>query len=213
MTAAARAQPLLEYAPAVLPRDDVVSGMLPVTTYQRERFIDAVDLTVCGQPKPHLVVFAHDQFFVESPQLLDQLSGNHHAGQSNDGRPNQQVFQYPSGRDRPATGAGRGSRIAGSIHHSKPRVAPFARRMATQRRDLDLEFPRQPEIVGVQKGDQFALRFAQRGIAYYRGSSGVRQPDHFDARWTLEAFQVSPGVGARAVIRDDEFPVLEGLGE
>ena len=67
MTAAARTQPLLEYASSVLPRYDVVSGMLPVTTYQRERFIDAVDLAVRGQPKPHLVVFAHDQFFVECP--------------------------------------------------------------------------------------------------------------------------------------------------
>src|SRR5258706_1311775 len=146
MTAAARAQPLLEYAPAVLPRDDVVSGMLPVTTYQRERFIDAVDLTVCGQPKPHLVVFAHDQFFVESPQLLDQLSGNHHAGQSNDGRPNQQAFQYPSGRDRPATDAGRGSRIAGSIHQGKPRVAPLAGPLGTPRPHLGLRPSPPPEI-------------------------------------------------------------------
>ena len=85
--------------------------------------------------------------------------------------------------------------------------------MATQRRDLDLEFRRQPDVVGVQKSDILALRFAQRGIAYHGGSSGVPQPDHLDARRTLEAFQVSPGVAARAVIRDDEFPVLEGLGE
>jgi hypothetical protein len=41
--------------------------MLTVPAYQSEWFVDAVDLAVGGQPKPQLVVVAHDELLIERP--------------------------------------------------------------------------------------------------------------------------------------------------
>ena len=105
------------------------------------------------------------------------------------------------------------SRIARFVHQDEPRVTPLASAWRRSEAIWIWSLSRQPDIVGVEKSDIFAFRFAQRGIAYNRGPSAVRQPDHFDARRIVEGSQVVPRVRARAVVRDEEFPVLEGLFE
>src|ERR1700692_2339917 len=213
MIAAARAQCLLEYAPAITPRQDVGSGMLTVAAYQRERLVDTVDFAVFGQAEPQLVVFAHDQLLVERPELLQQPSRYHDARQGDDGFLLEEPLQYPAGRRWPVAGACSDSRITQGIHHRKPGVAPFAAGMALKRFKLDLQFRRQPGVIGIQKGDVLALRLAQRGIAYHGWLSAMRQPDHSDARRIMQSLQVSPGVGVRAIVRDYQFPVFERLGK
>ena len=186
--------------------------MLGVTGHERARLVDGVDLALCRQPQPQIVVFAHDQVLIESSYQFQQLAGYHHAWYGNDRLRPHQLVEDPAIRDRPAAGALPIGRIARLVHEDESGIAPAAARMPAQRGHLDLQLCRHPKVVGVEKSDIFALRLAQRGVPCNRRPSAVRQPEHSDAR-IIEGFQVGSRVCARTVVRDEKFPVLEGLFE
>src|SRR5580700_1784949 len=85
--------------------------------------------------------------------------------------------------------------------------------MALQRCNLRLQFHRKPDIVRVQKSDKLAMRFAQRCVAHRCRPTRMRQVEDPHARGILQSSQISPGIGLRAVVRDDQFPVRQALGK
>ena len=99
------------------------------------------------------------------------------------------------------------------VDQRKLGIAPAALGMPAQRRYLGFELCRQPDIVGVQKGHVFASRLPKCHIADEGRPSGVRHQDHMDAPVDLQGLQVGACRLARAVVRDNELPVLESLLE
>src|ERR1700744_3877633 len=84
--------------------------------------------------------------------------------------------------------------------------------MFTRERELTLELGRQPEVVAIEKRDEAALRLFDSGLPRQCGPAIARLKDQLDARILCrEAFDCGGGVVRRAIIGDQQLPVLKRL--
>jgi len=84
---------------------------------------------------------------------------------------------------------------------------------SSQRIQLSFQLARQPDIVGIEKCDILTARLAQSRIAHNRRAARVshRQQPHPSVR--QQRPQVRHCLGSRAIVGDNQLPVIATLGE
>ena len=104
-----------------------------------------------------------------------------------------------------------GNSPSAGVDEATARVAPAKMAMASVIGKLSLQFLGEPAVVGIEKRDPRCTRGRDASIAEPRKVTRVLALVDLDAR-VRERFQPLDRLVSGAVVDNDQFPVLDGLG-
>ena len=126
-----------------------------------QRIRHPVDRIPAADPQPHVVVFARRQVLVEQTHLVEQRPTDHDCRRADQAQLQRRNKYHPGWFAMP---------FAGIDAHTVADPGLFGLaghriRVLLKKSDLAAEFGRQPQVIGIQKGDQFPRSRSDPGVA------------------------------------------------
>jgi hypothetical protein len=196
---------------------DILGHVRAMPSVDRDCLVQATEpMSESQQPQPQFLVFEAPERLVEKTDRFQYRPADHHGVHRHDIRSGQ--CECELARSEPVqVAAAADVRNEAPIRHQVVGIGMNHRlvRVLFEKRDLDFEFVRIPQVVRIQERDE--RRIGRADAIVPRGGQSMIRRLHVDDSFVVQPgnvhFQFGGAISPRTVVYEQHLPVLEPLGE